>query len=492
MKKSNSMDKKTVFLTGATGNMGGSAMEELLRRRDRFDTVILARPSKKNREKLRKYSGIPELKIIWGDLTSYEDVLKGVSGSDYVLHVGGMVSPAADMYPEKTMKVNVLAAQNVVKAVKAQPDPDKIGVIYVGSVAQVGNHLPPKHWGRCGDPIYTSIFDYYSVSKCLAELVFSESGLKKWASIRQSGMLYSDLLKKANDPIAYHVPFKGVLEWSTIEDSGRVLANACEDNVPEEFWRGFYNLSSGASFRLTNYEFEKLLLKSIHCPDVEKIFEPKWFATRNFHGEWYLDSDRLEELLHFREGVTAEEYFLRMKKRLPWYFSLAPLAPPFLIKMFMKKVCSSNPLGCLYWIKHKDSERIKAAFGSLEQWKAIPGWDSFDVSRPDDNPANAIIFDHGYDESKPVNSLDIEDMKKAAEFRGGMCLSETMDTGDLDTPLKWKCQFGHVFEMTPNAVLKGGHWCPECLPRYDSTVNAWNFEEIAKGNPFFAQVYDHD
>lgn len=67
-----------------------------------------------------------------------------------------------------------------------------------------------------------------------------------------------------------------------------------------------------------------------------------------------------------------------------------------------------------------------------------------------------------------------------------------MTPGDLFTPLRWRCQFGHEFEMTPNTVLRGGHWCPDCLPKYDpSNPNPWNFEAIAAGNPFFAQVYDH-
>ena len=322
------MTKKRVFITGATGNMGGAAFQELLRRSDRFDIVLLARPGKKNFKKLRKYQDNPAVKIIWGDLTDYNAVHQGVTGADYVLHIGGMVSPAADMYPERTMKVNVLGARNIVRAVQAQPNRDEIGTVYIGSVAQVGNHLPPKHWGRCGDPIYTSIYDWYSVSKCLAELVFAESRLKRWVSIRQTGMLYPDLLKKANDPIACHVPLRGVLEWSTLEDSGRVCANVCEDSVPEDFWRGFYNLSSGAPFRLTNYEFESMLLRGMGCPPVEKVFGANWFATKNFHGEWYLDADRLEEYLHFREGITAEEYFRRMKRQLPWYFSLISPSPP--------------------------------------------------------------------------------------------------------------------------------------------------------------------
>ena len=73
-------------------------------------------------------------------------------------------------------------------------------------------------------------------------------------------------------------------------------------------------------------------------------------------------------------------------------------------------------------------------------------------------------------------------MRQAAEYRGGRCLSETMTPGDLDTPLEWECHAGHRFTMTPRLVLLGGHWCPECF-----CLNA-DYEEIARHNPFFAQV----
>ncbi len=104
------MAKKTVFLTGGTGNMGWAGFQELYKRKDRFDLRLLARDSRKNRKMLKAYLADPSVTVIWGDLTDYEDVLKGVTGSDYVLHVGGMVSPAADYFPEKTLKVNVSAA----------------------------------------------------------------------------------------------------------------------------------------------------------------------------------------------------------------------------------------------------------------------------------------------------------------------------------------------------------------------------------------------
>ena len=116
--------KRTVFLTGGTGNMGWAGFQELYARKERFDIRLLARDSKKNHKMLDRYASDPAVTVIWGDLTRYEDVLAGVNGADIVLHVGGMVSPAADYFPEKTLKVNVSAAENVAKAALVQPNAD--------------------------------------------------------------------------------------------------------------------------------------------------------------------------------------------------------------------------------------------------------------------------------------------------------------------------------------------------------------------------------
>lgn len=472
--------KKTVFLTGATGIMGWAGLEELSRRLDHFNVTVLIRPSKVNKEKMAPYEQREGIRIVWGDLMNYEDVLKGVNGADYVLHVGGMVSPKADHVPKTTLKVNVTAAMNIVKAVKAQPDPDAVKVVYIGSVAQLGFRPEPVHWGRTGDPICPSVYDQYAVSKTIAERIFVESGLKYWVSLRQTGILYPELILKGSDPITFHVPFRGVQEWATPQDSARLLANVCEDGVAEEFWNRFYNISSGADYRLSFYEFECRLMKLLSCPPPEKIFEANWFATRNFHSHWYTDADVLDKYLHFRDYMPCETYFQSMKKNIPWFFGLAKIVPSFLIKNTMRSLANREGLGTMNWIKEKNQPRISAYFGSYEAWKAILGWDRIDTSRPSDTP---VYLDHGYDESKPRSEWDIEDMKQAAAFRGGKCLSSTMTRGDWSTPLEWQCQFGHVFKASPVLVLEGGHWCPECLP------SPWNYDAIAKGNPFFAQVW---
>ena len=365
--------KKTVFLTGATGNMGWAGFQELYARKERFNIRVLARDSRKNRRKLAKYVDDPAVSVVWGDLTRYEDVLSGVTGADYVLHVGGMVSPAADYFPEKTLNVNVTAAENVVKAVLAQPHKEEMRVVYIGSVAQYGDRNPPHHWGGVDEPQTPAKYDMYALSKIRAEQVFAKAGLKRWVSLRQSGILYPGILKVVN-PTAFHVPIGGVLEWATVEDSGRLLAQICEDWVPDEFWNRAYNISSGEQYRMTNYEFETRLLNGLGLPGPEKVFQPQWFALKNFHGMWYTDADQLEDYLHFRSYTPVDEYFATMKSKLPWFYSLAFLAPAWAVRFFMKPYAFEKGMGTQWWVKN-DPEKFEAYYGSREAYEAIKSWD---------------------------------------------------------------------------------------------------------------------
>lgn len=460
--------------------MGRESLDRILERGD-CKVRLLVRPGSKNRRLMRPYLKRGDVTVVWGDLLDSNAVAEALGNAAIVLHMGGMVSPMADHFPDKTLKVNVEGTQNIIDAIKRRPDAEEVKLVYIGSVAQTSDRQEPLHWGRTGDPVMASEFDFYGISKIKAERAVAESGLRRWVSLRQSGILHPGLFLRGTDPITFHVPLRGVLEWTTVEDSGRLMAALCGDEVPEEFWKGFYNIGSGEAYRLTNYEFECLILKAVGSPAPEKIFDTDWFATRNFHGCWFIDSDRLEQLVPFRENVSLKEYFRRMVRRAPWWTKLAPLAPAPLVKRMMKKVARTPGLGTLSWIERDDCEdRIRAFFGSREQRDRIPGWESFDLSRPSETP---VPLNHGYDNKKPADTISLADCCSAAEFRGGKCLSTEMKPGSLDNPLEWECAFGHKFTATPRLILKGGHWCPQCLPA------PWRYDEEAVRNPFLNQVF---
>lgn len=473
-----SKPKKVVAVTGVTGTMGLETIKQLLSRGNRFHVRAFARPSAANKAKMKLYAG-PNLEMVWGDLGNYDDLKRLVDGADYVLHIGAMVSPAADRDPEKTLYTNLGSTLGILKAIREQPDPDKVHFAYVGTVAETGARTYPVHWGRVGDPIMPSAFDYYAISKVFSEMAVFESGLKHWVSIRQTGQ-YPSKEGAGEEPIIFHQPPNNVLEWSTSIESGICMANLCEDWVPESFWRRAYNLSSGKGYRLTCWELTDLTLAPFGIK-LQDLYDSNRMAQYNFHGHYFSDGDVLDDILHFR-CIPAEQYWGGVQDEMarmaanPMIRAMFPTAE----QMKAHNIEIGHKKGGTYWALETGNENwIKAFFGSREKMDAIPDWDHYELFHPSEEPT---YLDHGYDEEKGLENLTLEDLRKAAAFRGGECLA-TEVPADIYTPIPWKCADGHTFEMSILTALHGGHWCPHCL------AHDWRYGDLAKRNPFLAQVW---
>lgn len=467
--------RKTVFLTGATGNMGREAIKRIAADRDTLRLRILVRPEERAHPVVRATQRDNLAEIVWGDLTDAASVRAGVAGADVVLHVGALVSPLADHMPaDLVTRVNVGGTRNIVDAIHAVGDPGTTRLVYIGTIAQTGSRNAPVHWGRTGDPIKISAYDHYAVTKTQAEAIVAESGIDHWVSLRQSGMAHYEMWK-IFDPIMFHNPLNGVFEWATANDSGRLMAAVCRDDVPAAFWRGFYNIGGGATSRVVNHEF---MAKTM--PGYRRVIRPHWFATRNFHGQWYVDSDRLEALVPFRDQSLAN-YFEQAPGHTPWIVRAAPALLPRLISRRIEKLATA-PGGTLHWFAENDAAHIRHYFGSRQVWEAIPrDWDDFELTQPSRTPT---LLDHGYDTDRAPEDWRLEDLRAAAEFRGGKCDAATFDGPDVR--VAWRSASGFRFEMTPRLYLRGGHWCPE-------TMLDWSSYDIeARRNPFFAQVWTEE
>lgn len=467
--------RRRVLLTGATGNWGRATLREL-RERDAVDVVAFAMPTDADRAVLREFADMPNLEIAWGDLTKYDDVVAAIAGVDTILHVGAVVSPLADAQPRLARRVNVGSMQNIIRAAKALPDPAAVEVVGIGSVAETGDRQAPVHWGRVGDPIRVSQFDEYGQTKVIAEKMLVDSGLPRWAWLRQTGIFHPGMLE-IRDPIMTHSPFAGVFEWASDVDSARLLAGIAE-GAPAEFWGGVYNIGGGDGWRLTNWELQIAIGGALGVADIRGWYERDWFALTNFHGQWYTDSDRLDELVPFRSD-TFTAALERAKASLPASVRSAGKVPAWIVKNLVMKRIASQPRGTLHALRHHDREEIAAHFGSEERWRRIGDWSTFEAPEPSRTPS---FLSHGYDESVAASAWSAPMYRDAAAFRGGELLADDVETGDIASPLVWRCAFGHTFAASPRLVLTAGHWCPECVR--DSAA----YPAQAERNAFLAQV----
>lgn len=480
--------------------MGFEAFKQLWRRRRHHDLVLLLRPSPKNKKLFKPYlreAGVKSLdgpgiargngmKIVWGDALEKADVTEACRGIDCCLHTMALIPPEADRKPGLAEKINVEATRNIVDAIEAQ-DPDNIRMIHIGSVAQYGDRPPPVHMGRTGDPILPSLYDHYALTKVRAELAVMQSRIKHRVSLRQTFIMIPDLFSLM-DPAMFHQPVNACMENITARDSGRLLVNCLDVPGDSEFWGNYYNISGGPGCRTTFFE---LLEKIYGLLGLQpgRVMERNWFALKNSRLSYYEDAGKLDQFLHHWDGGQNQEDFYRVVwEAMPWQLKMTAWCckrlPPFrwLVERITRAQLSKlshQPNGTMYWLAHKDSGKIEAFYGSREAFQAIPGWEE-PVLLPDrQRPANRL--DHGYDESR--ENLEHGDLLKAAAFRGGLCQTDSWD-GDMHAPLAWTCCQGHAFEMTPHAVLKGGHWCIDCIGP------PWDYRALIETNPFAAQVLD--
>ena len=484
------MAKQRILLTGATGSMGYRVLEALTNEEKEVELVLLALKDPITQKRLRPYLHNENIHILWGNLTCQDDVLAAVKNADMVLHLGALVSPKADSYPKKAMEINYGSTVNIIKAIKALGQEQKTKLVYIGTIAQTGDRMPPVHWGRVGDPIKPSVFDYYAVSKIAAERYVIESNLPYWVSLRQTGIM-SPAMAATEDAIMFHNGLNNAMEYVSDRDSARLLQNLCKKDrlgqLAEGFWGHIYNIGGGESCRIATFDLYQKAFQMLNIHGLSQVFSTKWFATRNFHGQYYLDSDKLNDLFDFRRDSIDYFYTSYMAKLKPFM----PLIRLVTALPGGKKLISRIVHGVFYKIARREhgtarfiennmEGHIAAYWGSKQAWAAIAPFEDF---LPFTQWDEVVHIDHGYDETKPEAALTLEDMKKAALFRGGACQATTMETGNWQSKLAFTCGFGHHFMASPRLVLEGGHWCPVC------EGESWNYYQRAKIDPFFAQVW---
>jgi uncharacterized protein YbjT (DUF2867 family) len=80
-----------VFVTGATGYIGGDALEAIAKAHPEYDITCLVRNSDKGAQVAKQY---PKIKLVYGDLESADVIEEESKKADIVLSKSNLKSPS--------------------------------------------------------------------------------------------------------------------------------------------------------------------------------------------------------------------------------------------------------------------------------------------------------------------------------------------------------------------------------------------------------------
>ncbi len=478
-----------IALTGASGHMGISTLKEFLNIPGLEYINVLLQPKIKRNKLVKKIArqNKDKIHLFYGDISHINDVENLAKDVDYFFNLAGVIPPLSDKQPNLSYLANELGVKNIIEVCEKNPH---IKLIDITSVALYG-HRDEKHpFVRIGDPLLTSVYDPYSMHKLRGEFAILESNIPQFAIIRQTAMIYIEMLMSNNsDGLMFHTCFNDPLEWSTAEDSAILMANIVKEDVlghlnNDNFWRKVFNLGAGEENCISGYDtFQGGF--GLFGGSVKDYFKPNDNIIRNFHGGFYYDGDDLNNLFHY-QNLNVNDYWKRMLKKYP-YISLAKIAPKKLIRKFAVEKLFKDSNSPAYWYKHHDVPRLTAYFGSVEDYENLPTkWEDFPL--PDykelRNKKNYHPIDYGFDIDKKDQDITLEDLQNVAKMHGGKLLSNNFKTGDVYQKLEWEDQDGEKFIARPYTVLRGGHWWHILYKE-----NVWDYDRLAKKDKIFAQYW---
>ena len=487
-----------VAITGITGNMGQATLEQVVKidEIDKFKFLVLPE-DKRIKKLLRKYKNYKDkFEIIYGNLKDMDACVSLIKDCDYCINLAAVIPPHSDQFPQKAVDCNEIGVNNLVSAIENSVRQPKY--IHISTVALYGNRNSKHPWGQVGDPLLVSPFDIYSATKLRGEFRVLESNIKNWAVLRQTAMLHINMLKdNMSDGLMFHTCFNAPLEWATAHDSGVLIANILKRDMREDlskvFWRHVFNIGGGEKNCITGYDTLNDGFKIIGG-GAKDFFKPYYNATRNFHGMWFYDGERLDQLFDYQKQTT-DVYWQEIAKRYS-YYRLGKIVPKGLISTFAIKRLFKSKNSPAYWFKHNDHAKMVAYFGGEENYNKLgKDWTKFNllVENKDENgktidyqnlrkKENAKLIDYYFDIDNYEN-ITIKDLQNVAKAHGGQLLSKSY-SGDLFERLKWSTQDGEEFFACTFTVMKAGHWFN---PIYKE--NVWDFDRLSRKDKIFAQIW---
>lgn len=286
-----------VLLTGAFGNIGTSALEELIKRGHQVRCFDLK--TKANKRTAKRFEG--QMEIVWGDLRRSEAVADAVRDQDVVVHLAFIIPKMSatgvesERRPAWAREINIGGTRNLLNAMKALPKSPKL--IFASSYhvfGQTQGQLPPR---TVSDPVCPT--EHYSRHKVACERMIDLSGLE-WAIFRLAATLP---LAIQLDPGMFDVPLWNRMEFVHTRDVGVAIANGV---TSDEIWGRTLLIGGGSRCQ---YTYREIVQRILGAMGVGMLPEEA-FGSTPFPTDW-VDSTESQRLLRYQRR-DLEDYIAEM------------------------------------------------------------------------------------------------------------------------------------------------------------------------------------
>ncbi len=306
-----------ILITGAFGNIGTSAIHELLQQG--HQVRCFARKNKANERTSKRFAR--NVEIFWGDVRRPAELEAAVAGQEVIVHLAYILPPYCNEHPKEAHETNVDGTRNVIDAARKQARPPKI--LFSSSLDVFGftqDQPPPR---KVTDPVQAT--DAYSTHKLECEEMVQTSGLE-WLIFRLADTppvkMYSP------QPMMFEIPLNTRIEVLHTYDAGLAIANAM---TCEAAWGKMLLVGGGPPCQIYYRDY---LGKIFQVMGLHMLPEGA-FTTRPYCTDW-LDSEESQRLLlyqrySFNDIVRQTAHQLRFQR--PFVPLARPLVNRWLLRM---------------------------------------------------------------------------------------------------------------------------------------------------------------
>jgi len=310
-----------VLLTGAFGNIGSSALEELQKQGHQVRCFDIEQ--KAYRRKARQLAG--KVEIMWGDIRNKDDVKAAVQDQEVVVHLAYVIPPRSNEEPEIARETNSEGTRNLIEAAQSLAQPPKF--LFSSSLDLFGytqDQEPPR---KVTDPIYAT--DLYTEHKLACETMLTSSGLE-WSIFRFADV--PPLALRSPHPIMFRIPLNTRMEVIHPYDAALAIANGIRN---EEIWHNIWLIGGGPKCQIYYRDY---LGQMLDVMGIGRLPEEA-FSTEPYCTDW-LDTEASQRLLAYQR-YTFDDIVAGLEKIAGFR---RPLAAS--MRFFVKKwILSMSP----YW-----------------------------------------------------------------------------------------------------------------------------------------------